>query len=499
MGTKYLSIVSPKTLQSLTAYDPAYYETTVAKTREMADLLSWDARKQQMPLNAREQKSALKQAQQTPDAGYNTLGFTAFNRRAADGTTVVLYNFADIDETTRINLAQCTDDTDPYSEMYTGAVAPWPGLKADVTQSMQQWSDVARIRFIEDPEHKGEMKIHACATSSVLSGYAQPYDGVLDPDSMSGDIVLTAPRPPLTLNARERAVAIAYNNDYNTTLHEIGHVMGLRHWQKDATSKTTIMSYIPDPGHQMVSKITRTEAEQLIMAPDGTCDPEQEKLLPLVFSKAETYWPLTPMPADILAGQNIYLPNMKTRTGDTVYGFNTNSDMPDVHGLTGPEDRKVFCIWDAGGHDRLDLSGSTRNEVIDIRPGAYSSANGLHDNIAIALGVTIEDAFGGVTDDRIIGNDSNNWLRGGGGDDRLRGGKGNDRLDGSDGFDWAELSGTPDQYTFKHNTDDTWTVRDKKKHRDGTDTLIAINGVIFGDGSHRVLDRIDAPPSAPRS
>jgi serralysin len=37
----------------------------------------------------------------------------------------------------------------------------------------------------------------------------------------------------------------------------------------------------------------------------------------------------------------------------------------------------IFTIWDAGGNDTLDLSGYYTDSVIDLRPGAYSSAGGM--------------------------------------------------------------------------------------------------------------------------
>ena len=82
---------------------------------------------------------------------------------------------------------------------------------------------------------------------------------------------------------------------------------------------------------------------------------------------------------------------MTTRAGDTVYGFNSNTGANSPFNFavtTGP----VVAIWDAGGIDTIDLSGYSGASLIDLNAGAFSDAGGLTKNIAIAFGVTIENA-----------------------------------------------------------------------------------------------------------
>jgi serralysin len=133
----------------------------------------------------------------------------------------------------------------------------------------------------------------------------------------------------------------------------------------------------------------------------------------------------TPLLYDILALQTLYSPNLSTRSGDTVYGFNSNTGAASPFNFaatTGP----VVAIWDAGGIDTIDLSGYGDSSLIDLREGAFSDAGGLTKNIAIAFNVTIENAVGGAGQDRLIGNAVANRLDGGAGADQMEGGPGDD-------------------------------------------------------------------------
>jgi Ca2+-binding RTX toxin-like protein len=191
-------------------------------------------------------------------------------------------------------------------------------------------------------------------------------------------------------------------------------------------------------------------------------------------------YPSTPMVDDVRVIQQKYGADMTTRTGNTVYGFNSTADVTNeaMKFHTG-EMATIFTIWDAGGNDTLDLSGYQTDSVIDLRPGAYSSAGGygaynatligndptlaqinlnntaagmgprsaalfdiyfkgvdginegiswkditgtgdkllMEQNIGIAYGAIIENAIGGGGNDRINGNSANNVFTGGAGDD----------------------------------------------------------------------------------
>ena len=141
-----------------------------------------------------------------------------------------------------------------------------------------------------------------------------------------------------------------------------------------------------------------------------------------------------PLLNDITAIQHFYGANMNTRTGDTIYGFNSNTDR-DFLTATSEQDKIVFTARDAGGNDTFDFSGFGQNQRINLNEKAFSDVGGLKGNVSIAAGVTIENAIGGSGNDVLVGNAGDNVLKGGAGDDVLYGGKGADQLWGGAGKD----------------------------------------------------------------
>ena len=119
-----------------------------------------------------------------------------------------------------------------------------------------------------------------------------------------------------------------------------------------------------------------------------------------------SYFASTPLLYDVAALQHLYGANMTTRTGDTVYGFHANAGR-EVYDLEA-HPQAVFTIWDAGGWDRLDLSGYATPSSIDLHGGAFTDAGGLTDNISIAHGARIEKRVGGAGNDVIIVNSAAN-------------------------------------------------------------------------------------------
>lgn len=144
--------------------------------------------------------------------------------------------------------------------------------------------------------------------------------------------------------------------------------------------------------------------------------------------------PMTPQIMDICAIQTLYGKNTTTRIGNTIYGFNSNTERT-AYSLNSAEDKIVACIWDAGGNDWLDLSKYHVDQKIDLNEGAFSDVGGLKGNLSIAYDTVIENAIGGSQDDIMTGNDINNCLLGKDGNDTLYGRDGNDSLYGGQGDD----------------------------------------------------------------
>ena len=269
------------------------------------------------------------------------------------------------------------------------------------------WGDVVGVSFVEVGVASADINLGNINTSDTYySAYANYPARSLE----GGDIWINANSPS------SQDVGLGAGG-FRTLLHEIGHALGLAHPG----------NYDAAPGVQLTYE-NNAEYYQ---------DSFQYTVMSYFASSStgavRTGFAATPLAHDIAAMQSLYGVNLTTRTGDTVYGFNSNAGRPafDFTLNTQP----VVAIWDAGGRDTLDFSGWSSSSRIDLAEGASSDGGGQTFNVQIAFGTRIENAVGGAGDDSLSGNQSGNTLRGGGGNDTLIGGFGNDRVEGGAGAD----------------------------------------------------------------
>lgn len=210
-------------------------------------------------------------------------------------------------------------------------------------------------------------------------------------------------------------------------IHEIGHALGLGHpGDYDAFDGTPI-TYANSAEYWQDSR-QYTIMSYFDASATG--------------ANHQGYYASTPLMHDIVALQMLYGANYDTRSGDSVYGFNSNAGASFSLGSAG--EKLIFSIWDGGGEDTLDFSGYLYTQIIDLREGRFSSVGGLDNNVSIAPGATIENAIGGAGIDLIYGNEADNSIRGfrgpdvlhgHGGDDEISGGNAHDKLYGNKGAD----------------------------------------------------------------
>lgn len=266
--------------------------------------------------------------------------------------------------------------------------------KGCARRAMEAWQDVADISFHENAR-KADGSIQVTGSNRMESGVAWGPDR-----HNSGARAM--------IGTRRAAHAPQEGSYFNTTMvHEIGHCLGLAHpgeyngggtYERDATFAQdtragTVMSYWAETKH--------------------------------AGHDFRGLMPSAPMMHDIAAIQKMYGANHKTRSTDTTYGFNSNTGR-DVLSLKNAREAALFCVWDGGGNDTLDFSGYGQNQKIDLNAESFSDVGGLHGNVSIAKGVTLENAVGGSGNDVLTGNGADNRLKGGAGADRLRGGEGAD-------------------------------------------------------------------------
>lgn len=294
--------------------------------------------------------------------------------------------------------------------------------------ALATWDDLIPQGFA--PGQPGATNIEFGYTGTSI-GYAHAY---------------YPPHGSVYFNVAEPSLVSTAVGEYGflTYIHEIGHALGLNHmgdyngdgnWSPSSYQDSVVLSVMSYFGPRGAAPNFSAEVMQADwIGPDG-----------------RVRSPQTPMVNDVMAIQAMYGASTTTRSGDTVYGFGYNGG-----GATGrlydfaANPNPVLTIFDSGGYDVLDLSGWNSPSRIDLRPGAYSSAREMSNNIAIAYSTVIEAAVGGggadeiignAGDNRLVGNAGNDILFGLEGDDILDGGAGDDQLDGGAGNDTALFSG----------------------------------------------------------
>jgi len=307
-----------------------------------------------------------------------------------------------------------------------GFVAFTPYQQQATRRVMDLWDDLITQNLVEVDNTTSAQIDFSNSNYNVNYAHAYQPGRYLN----SGEVWLNAPR---------------YNGLYSpdpgdyyfmTILHEVGHALGLNHpgaynggsptYSNDAvyaqdTHQWTVMSYF---------NASNTGADW----------------------NGGTGWQYaqTPMVHDVLAIQAMYGADTNTRTGSTVYGFNSNTENSLFDFSTNQS--PVLTIYDAGGNDTLDLSGFAQRAIINLAPGSYSSAGGVWSsmtyNIGIAANTVIENAIGGSHNDTIYGNSADNLLSGGGGNDLFYGYAGNDQFRGGSGIDWVYFSYSFLSYTI---------------------------------------------------
>ncbi len=273
-------------------------------------------------------------------------------------------------------------------------------------------------------------------TAAILFGnYYDPNDGAgafayspgsTDPTNQDGDVWLN------TDSISTTAVTLG-SYDYATIIHEIGHALGLSH--------PGVYNAAPD--------VTITYAANAQFFEDS----EQYTIMSY-FNADDTGaivpgHPVTLMLSDIEVLQNIYGANMATRTGNTVYGFNSNAGGVYNFATNG---NSALCIWDGGGTDTVDFSGFAQDQQISLVSGAFSNVGGMTASFSIAMRANIENAVGGSGSDDITGNALANRLSGGNGIDRLNGGLGADVLEGGAGADVLNGGDDIDAADYRQST-----------------------------------------------
>ena len=251
--------------------------------------------------------------------------------------------------------------------------------KAAARIAISNWDDLISATFVEVAPQPGASLWASKSVDIMLAntwsgpaqawayfpGYGAQYERI------AGDVWVADPRYN-TSNAQ------LYPGGYGlqTINHELGHSLGLDHPglynfgdDSDGDGVVDDITYEGDAFYfQDNNQYTIMSYFDSFEAGNNQVD----------WNVMRFIYPSTPMVHDVAVIQAKYGADMTTRTGDTTYGFNSTADVTNAAMKFNPgEMLTIFTIWDAGGNDTLDLSGYYTDSVIDLRPGAYSSAGGM--------------------------------------------------------------------------------------------------------------------------
>jgi serralysin len=273
--------------------------------------------------------------------------------------------------------------------------------------ALQAWADVANVVFIRVGTGTTGEEAYSNSATMLFSNYT---------DAEANEAAF-AYYPSLSASGGDVWVHEDYDNpaigNYAmlALIHEVGHAIGFSHpGDYNAGEGDGPITYADHAEYYEDSR------QYTVMSYFGASN---------TGASHQGAYAATILLDDIAAAQRTYGVNTTTRTGDTVYGFNSTADRI-WFSATSSTTKLIFAVWDAGGVDTLDFSGYSQNQIITLIQGHFSSVGGLTGNVAIAMGAVIENAIGGSGGDTLIGNSAGNRLVGNAGSDSLTGNGGAD-------------------------------------------------------------------------
>lgn len=208
-------------------------------------------------------------------------------------------------------------------------------------------------------------------------------------------------------------------------IHEIGHALGLKHPGDYGSGDTP--PYLPaatdDRDHSVMSYNNGTAFNDYYASFSGKV------------------YNVSPMLYDIQAIQYLYGANTSYNSGNNTYSFSN---------FTAPQ-----AIWDGGGINSFDFSACTGATIINLNAGSFSSTYDVDgvgaQNVAIAYGVTIQNAIAGAGASTIYCNGTADTIIGGAGNDTIYLSTGTAAIDGKGGTNSVILTAatnlTSDSFT----------------------------------------------------
>ena len=405
-----------------------------------------------------------------------------------------------------------------YANPYNGANST-PGTPSSVTShgatnettlaaAFAAWDAAADFEFVEveeDGGEVGEFRVAFTDRSSSAAAFAyRPGDY-----AVNGDIWFESEDIDITGNDFSTDGVGSGGFNYFAALHEIGHAVGLSHpfdSGDDSSNGDDDLPLAQDSMRNTVMTYVQLDKNMVLKFDGGGTTAPSYRI-----------YASTPMMYDIEMMEHYYGAE-DDNTGNNTYSFSVSPET-------------IQTITDGGGTDTIDASNQTRENVIDLTAGSFSSigiysqddqksdwattlgtttaaiqsvidtfdgyasaSNSYYSaysrtalytgeyNVGIAHNAVIENANGGSANDTITGNSSNNVIDGGAGDDLIEGNGGDDTIDGGSGTeDVAVFNDAYANYTITESGGTYTVAHNGGAGADGTDTITYVEFLEFTD------------------
>lgn len=309
-------------------------------------------------------------------------------------TTLIYYGYSDF-LPSFVN--QYTDNKfKNIGNSFSQSSKPDSAQKKIIEESLEAWSNIANIKFIED-NSKARLffsmgiikndynKEKILGRMQLLTNDAKYLSILFDKDEFS------------SLNTIDKK-----NYFKSIAIHEEGHFLGLKH---PFNGNAANSSNFPIKSYNIKHFTIMTYQEIKNRFND------------------QPIYALTPMYLDIKAVQKYYGANHKSNNINNIYKLDQFS-------------KGAFTIWDAGGIDLFDLSAIHSGIEVDLNPAVINVNDGINHRSKInpelyyyiADGVIIENVITGNGNDIILGNKYANNIDPGSGNNIVKGYGGADRF-----------------------------------------------------------------------